>query len=116
MANGKFTLYVVRHEDIRNDEPYYLITPTYSLLYTKRKPPKRSEKVEDESILPELARRWLSETVDAIKREDMQDVTKNLLKRSAEFQQRLAVELEAERQRMKKGAIADNGNETGEAD
>jgi len=117
MANNKFYLYVVRHEDIKPNEPYFLVTPTYSLLYTKHKPPKRSEKVEDETILPDLAKRWLSETVDTIRREDMQDASKRLLRQSAEFQQRLAVELEAERQKLKKEAVTTNGNnENGETD
>ena len=67
-STDKYGLYVVRPEDIGENEKYYLITATYCLLYTKKKP-KDGFPVKNLTALPSLAKQWLNGAIESLRQE-----------------------------------------------
>lgn len=98
----KYGLYVVHPEDIGDKEQYYLITPTWSLLYTNRKPPERSRKVTQLSMLPDLAVAWLNKTIDQIRTDYLRANEKAILQQGKAFTERFVSELQAEKEKLER--------------
>ena len=99
----KYGLYVVRPEDIGEEERHYLITPDYCLLYTKNKPPQKSAAVTHTDRLPALAAQWLKEQIEQIRREYAAEHKTEILRQAKTFYDAFRKELEAERQHLKEG-------------
>lgn len=96
----KYGLYVVRPEDIGDKEKYYLITPTWALLYTNRKPPEKNREVTNITMLPEIAMTWLKGTIDQIRLEYLRDNEEAILERGKAFTERFEAELKAEKEKL----------------
>lgn len=96
----KYGLYVIAQEDIGEEEKHFLITPGYCLLYTSNQPPERSAEVTDMKLLPALARNWLSETIDEIRRRYLEENQAEILQRAKTFNDFFEKELQQERSRM----------------
>lgn len=99
---GLYGLYVVHPEDIGEKEKYYLITPTWALLYTNRKPPERNRKVTQLSMLPDLAVTWLNKTIDEIRADYLRANEKELLQQGKAFTERFESELRAEKEKLER--------------
>ena len=97
-SGKKFGLYVVRPQDIGEEETRYLITPGYSLLYTQNDPPKDSIPVKDMALLTKTAVNWLREQVNDIRREYLREREKDLLQELSGYHAALAEELERVRE------------------
>ena len=98
-SGKKFGLYVVRPQDIGEEETRYLITPGYSLLYTQNDPPKDSIPVKDMALLTKTAVNWLREQVNDIRREYLKENEKAVLAELSAYHAALAEELERARAR-----------------
>lgn len=99
-STDKYGLYVVRPEDIGASEKYYLITPTYCLLYTQKKP-KEGMPVRSLSTLPSLAKQWLSGAIESVRQAYLISHQQELLAKGKAFSDALRKELDAERNRLR---------------
>ena len=95
-----YRLYLVKPEDIAEDEKHYLITATWSLLYTDNEPPKQSREITDISILPGTAIRWLNETVMELRRAYLEENKNEILQFAKSFHEVFEQELQAERRKI----------------
>lgn len=102
--SDKYQLYIVRPQDINDNEQHYLITVDYCLLYTNNKPPKINKKITDMKLLPELAMSWLSECIEDIRLKYLADNQSEIVDKANAFAERLQKELAAER--TAKGEVA----------
>ena len=93
-------LFLVRPEDIGENEKYFLITGTYCLLYTDNKPPKSHREIKDLKLLPALAMEWLNQTIDQMRTEYLRDNAQEILKRGKAFTERFEEELKAEKEKL----------------
>lgn len=107
--DDKFGLYLVSPEDIGDEEKHFLITPGYCLLYTKNAPPKKSEEIKEMKMLPALARSWLGDTIEEIRKQYLIEHQAEVLLRAKSFNDLFERELEAEKQRLKEMAGDSNG-------
>lgn len=98
----RYGLYVVMPEDIGEGEEHFLITPNYCLLYTPNQPPEKSAEVTDMKLLPALAKNWLSETIDAIRRRYLEENQAEILLRARNFNELFEKELQQERERIRR--------------
>ena len=99
----KFHLYLIDPEDIPEEETYYLITPGYCLLYTQTEGIEGTKEIEEVASLPALAKNWLSQCIDDVRRTVLAEKQDELLEAAERFRHSLGKELEAERKMAKKG-------------
>ena len=112
-STDKYGLYVVRPEDIGENEKYYLITATYCLLYTKKKP-KDGFPVKNLTALPSLAKQWLNGAIESLRQEYLTENQQQLLAKGKAFSDALRQELEAERIRIKESEMTKDDAATAE--
>lgn len=103
MADSQYNLYVIRPEDIGEDERHYFITPDYCLLYTDKEPSGRCEQFTRLEELPAPAWEWLKEQIESIRLEYMAANRKEVLGRARQFTEQFRLELEKERRNLEEG-------------
>lgn len=100
----RYRLYIILPQNIPEGEKYYLITAQYCLLYTN------AETVPDGAVeytkinkLPELAKEWLAECIDNVRKRALAEQKESLLTETAPaFYAALRDALEAESMKLKK--------------
>lgn len=107
--NETYGLYLVKPEDIGPDETHFLITATWSLLYTKNAPPQEHREITDLKALPGTALRWLNETITEIRRAYLEENRQEILAFAKSFNEVFEKELAEERRMM---AEDENGKDT----
>lgn len=112
-STDRYGLYVIRPEDIGEGEKYYLITATYCLLYTKKKP-KNGIAVKDIPSLPSLAKQWLGSAIESVRQEYLASHQQELLAKGKNFSDALKRELEAERVRIRESELSGDDAEENE--
>lgn len=101
----KFHLYVILPEDIPAGEKRYLITPGYCLLYSNLESVERGREITEVSTLPALAKQWLGECIEDLRREVLRERQADILSAASKFREAFVRELEAERSEQR----GDNG-------
>ena len=96
----EYGVYVVRPEDIPQNEKYYLITPKWSLLYTNAKPPKTHRKITDDKTLHAQATEWLQAPIEQIREEYLKEHEQEVLRNGKAFTERFEAELKAEKEKL----------------
>lgn len=101
----RYRLFLVAPDDIPGDEPYYLITAKYSLLYTQNEPPERNREITEVSNLPQTVKDWLAGCIDELRSKALEQQRDELLsERGPAFMEALKNALDAERDRQMAGA------------
>lgn len=105
----KYRLFVVLPENIPEGEKYYLVTADYCLLYTAaEEAPKGAKEFTKIPALPALAKEWLAECIDDLRKKALAEQKEALLNETAPaFYAALRDALEAENKRLN-----DTKNET----
>ena len=97
----RFRLFLVAPDDIPGDEPYYLITAKYSLLYTQNDPPKRNKEITKIADLPQTVKDWLAGCIDELRGKALEQQRDELLsERGPAFIEALKTALDAERDKQ----------------
>lgn len=103
MTKEPYGLYWVDPADIDDKDNHYLVTPDYALVYTQM-PPLKGKEVSELLKLPELARVWLSEEIEKIRRKYILEHRKEIAEQEAVFAAAFKEELEAERKKLAEAA------------
>lgn len=104
----KYRLFVVLPENIPEGEKYYLVTADYCLLYTAAEEvPEGAREYTKIPALPALAKEWLAECIDDLRKKALAQQKQTLLTETAPaFYSALQAALESERK-----ALEANGGE-----
>lgn len=104
----KYRLFLVAPDDIPGDEPYYLITAKYSLIYTQNEPPERNKEITKIADLPQTVKDWLSVCIDELRSKALEQQRDELLsERGPAFMEALKNALDAERSKRAAGEKAE---------
>lgn len=95
-----YHLYAVRAEDIRTNERFYLITPSFALLYTANRPPKKHREILRLKGMPDYVMAWLGEAINQLREEDLAENEELLLRRANGFYKCFERELRAEQEKL----------------
>ena len=96
-----YRLFLVAPDEIPENEPHYLITAKYSLLYTENEPPKRNKEITDIPALPQTVKDWLAECIDEIRSAALAQQREALLaEQGPAFISALKTALDGERERL----------------
>lgn len=93
----KYHLYLIPPEKIPEGEKYYLITPGYCLLYTRAALLSGVREVTEVSALPALAKNWLAQCIDEVRREVLTERQDEVLRSAERFRDTFQRELDRER-------------------
>jgi len=100
----RYRLFIVLPKNIPEGEKYYLITAQYCLLYTDaEKAPEGAREYTKIHKLPALAKEWLAECIDDVRKRALAEQKESLLMETAPaFYAALRDALEAESMKLKK--------------
>jgi hypothetical protein len=98
----KYHLYLIPPERIPEGEKYYLITPSYCLLYTAAVLTNGVEEITEVSKLPALAKNWLGQCIDDVRREVLTERQDEVLRSAERFRDTFQKELDRERREIRK--------------
>ena len=98
----KYRLFVILPQNIPEGEEYFLVTASYCLLYTNaEETPKGAKEVAKISTLPALAKEWLAECIDDIRKKALVQQKQTLLTETAPaFYSALQAALESEKKAL----------------
>ena len=98
----KYRLFVVLPENIPEREEYFLVTAQYCLLYTAaEKAPDGAREYTKIHALPALAKEWLGECIDDIRKKALAQQKQTLLTETAPaFYSALQAALESEKKAL----------------
>lgn len=98
----KYKLFVILPQNIPEGEEYYLVTAKYCLLYTNaEKTPQGAIEVTKIHTLPALAKEWLAECIEDLRKKALARQGQTLLKETAPaFYSALQAALENEKKAL----------------
>lgn len=98
----KYRLFVILPQNIPDGEEYFLVTASYCLLYTNaEQTPTGAKEVTKIHTLPALAKEWLAECIDDIRKKALAQQKQTLLTETAPaFYTALHAALESEKKAL----------------
>lgn len=100
MEKLDYRLYAVFPEDVPENEPYYIATPDWCLLFTENEPKGKHREITKAAQLPPLAKQWLVGVIEEIQKKYLAEHEKELLCRAKQFRDKFAAELAVEQEKQ----------------